>query len=96
MKIEKCCKKYRVVAEYPSEWYFTKTQFDYVIEKTAKVEMCGSGMGFGVRDVDFCLKTKRGALGVYSRLAKLRGVKVTAYELTKDDLDEKVIKRKGK
>jgi hypothetical protein len=82
---------YRLIVEYTADRYWRDPDFDRKLEKMARVLSSGSGMGFGIRDVDFVFKTKKGALNTYARLPRLRNVKVILYSPNGE-----VMKQKGK
>ena len=68
---------YIVAVEYPAGLYFTG--YDEKVEKVAKRLCDGGGMGMGYRDLSYYYKTKRGALNLYERLAKLKKLKRKVY-----------------
>lgn len=51
------------------------SDFDRLIEATARRESSGSGCGFAQRDIDFEFATERGAQNTAKRLRKIKGAR---------------------
>lgn len=59
---------YDVVCEYPADFY---PEYDAKLHKKLGYSSA-SGMGFGIRDMCWCFKTKDGAMNCFNKLLKMR------------------------
>lgn len=62
--------EFYLYVSYPYDLYWS-LDLDRQIERAARVPCDGSGIGFGLRDISFTFKTRKGADNAVARIRKL-------------------------
>jgi hypothetical protein len=73
INIKKKSTTWILYVQYPSNMYFLG--WDHKIENFLKRNSDGSGMGMGVRDMDFYYKSKKAAMNASKKLKKFSRVR---------------------